>query len=557
MSKKSVTVLTAIIAVLSIFTGALRAGDISQGMLANEIDAYFSEKIPADGPGAAVLVVKDGKVVLRKGYGMANIELGVPIKPEMVFRIGSITKQFTAAGILMLVEEGKISLDDEITKFIPDYPTGGNKITIHNLLNHTSGIKTYEVTKSYDSTIRKDFKPGEFMDVFKNEPMDFKPGEQFSYSNSGYFLLGIIIEKVSGKTYEEFIKKRIFEPFGMKNSYYGNHSRIIPNRAAGYQATKNEFMNADYLSMTQMYAAGALLSTVDDLWTWTRALHSGEVVSMKSLKLMTTHTKYADDKTRNYGYGLWLNPLFGEKMVDHNGGIYGFLTYALYLPEKNIFVTVLTNALVVVDAPFLARWTAALMCGKDVREKKAVILDTKILDQIVGVYENSEGVSSTITREGTRLYSRRPGSRRLEFFAASETEFFYKDSFVHFTIVKDNNGKVIRMVMHRQGKNEEAVKTGRKPIERKTIKLDVKVFNDYVGLYVSESEGVEIDIRQKDGKFYIQLKGQPEFEIFPESKTKFFLKVFNAWLEFEKDAGGKVTGLTLNHGGRSLKLERK
>ena len=556
MTGKHFSVLVIGVATLLMSLGTLRAGEMAPDKFTKGIDAYFSEKISAAGPGAAVLVVKEGKVILRKGYGMANLELGVPMKPDMVFRIGSITKQFTAAGILMLIEEGRISLDDEITKFIPDYPTRGNKITIHHLLNHTSGIKSYDDLETFHSNIKTDFQPYDFMEIFKNEPMDFKPGEQFKYSNSGYFLLGIVIEKVSGKTYEEFIKKRIFEPLGMKNSYYDSHSRIIPNRAAGYQPTKNGFINADYFSMTWGYAGGALLSTIDDLWIWTRALYSGKVVSQKYFQLMTTPTKYAGGKIQNYGYGFWLNPLFGEKAVYHNGGIFGFLTYVLYLPQKDIFVTVLTNALIVVDAPFMGQWTGALLCGKDVKEKKAITLDTKILDEIVGVYEISKGLCRTITREGTKLYSQKTNSRKLEVFASSETEVFYKDSFSHFSIVRDKNGKVIKMVMHGQGLDEEAIKTNRKPKKRKTIEFDIKVFNDYIGIYESE-EGIEITIKLKNGKFYAQLKGQPEFEIFPESKNKFFFKVAEAHLEFLKDAKGKVTGLALHQGGRCLKMKRK
>jgi len=556
MIKKKFTLLVAIITTVLLSFGTLRSGDISPEKLAEEIDGYFSKKIAADGPGAAVLAVKEGKVILRKAYGMANLELGVPMKPEMVFRIGSITKQFTAASILMLVEEGRISLNDEITKFIPDYPTRGNKITIHHLLNHTSGIKSYDELQKVHANLKKDFKPYEFIDTFKNERLDFKPGEQFKYSNSGYFLLGIVIEKVSGKTYEEFIIKRVFEPLGMRNSYYDSHSCIIPNRAAGYQPAKNGFINADYFSITWGYAGGALLSTADDLWIWIRALYSGKVVSPNHLQLMTTPTKYAGGKIQNYGYGFWLKPLFNEKKVDHNGGIFGFLTYVLYLPQKDIFVTVLTNALIVIDAPFMGQWTAALLCGKDVKRKKAVTLDTKILDEIVGVYEISKGLDRTITREGNKLFSQKTNKRKLEVFASSETEFFYKDSFSHFSIERDKNGKVFKMVRHSQGPDEQALKTNRKPKIRKTIKLDIKVFDAYIGIYESD-DGLQITISMKNGKFYAQLKGQPQFEIFPESKNKFFFKVAEAHLEFLKDAQGKVTGLTLHQGGRFLKMNRK
>jgi len=240
--RKNFSVLTVIFLALLTTVGMLRAEDISHNKFFKEIDAYFSEKISADGPGAVVLAVKEGNVILRKGYGMANLELSVPMKPEMVLRIGSITKQFTAVCIMMLVDEGKVSLDDEITQYIADYPTHGNKITIHNLLNHTSGIKSWDDLENFYLNIRKDYQPDDFMDLFKNEPIDFKPGEQFKYSNSGYFLLGVIIEKVSGTTYEEFVNDRIFKPLGMKNSYYGSHSRIIPNRASGYQSKTPGFV---------------------------------------------------------------------------------------------------------------------------------------------------------------------------------------------------------------------------------------------------------------------------------------------------------------------------
>jgi hypothetical protein len=308
--------------------------------------------------------------------------------------------------------------------------------------------------------------------------------------------------------------------------------------------------------MTQAYSAGALLSTVDDLWIWIKGLNEGKVVSLKSYKLMTTPTKYTGSKTKNYGYGFWLNPLFGEKTISHNGGIFGFLTYVIYLPERNIFVAVLTNALVVVDAPFMGQWTAALLSGKDVKRKEAITLGTQILDNLTGIYEISKGVDLNITKEGTKLYSQKTGGRKLEVFASSETEFFYEDSFTSFTVVKDKSGKVTKLVMKNQGTEKEAIKTDRKLKERRIIELDTKIFEEYVGQYTSE-EGIEITIAEKDGKFYAQLKGQPQFEIFPETETKFFFKVAEAQLEFKRDESGKVAGLTIYQGGKSLKMRRK
>ena len=467
MRKNNCVYLTIIFLFLSIsfmFTGRLQAEQVSDKVLAKKINAFLEKTYPANEPGAAVLAVKDGKVILRKGYGMANLELGVPIKPEMVFRIGSITKQFTAVAIMKLAEEGKLSVTDDIKKYLPDYPTHGHTITIHHLLNHTSGIKSYTSVQEILSLMRKDMKPGELIDLFKNQPMDFAPGEQFLYNNSGYFLLGAIIEKVSGKSYEAYIDENIFKPLGMSSSYYGSNTRIIPLRASGYEKGEKGIRNADYLSMTLPYAAGSLLSTVDDLHRWYQALEAGKVLSQKSLEQMYTPTKLNNGKTQNYGYGWSLGTFSGEKTIEHGGGINGFITDAVRVPEKKVFVTVLTNCTWRQPAAsYVTKWIAALLCGKEIKEKKAVTLDTKILEAIVGVYKIREGDLRTITLEGNQLYTQRSGGPKLQAFAESETEFFYKNDFSHFTIVKDKDGKVIKMIMHDEGIDEEAVKISDKP----------------------------------------------------------------------------------------------
>jgi CubicO group peptidase (beta-lactamase class C family) len=306
MRKSNHVYLTTIFLFVSIsftFSVWLQAEKVFTSGLA-KINAFLEKIYPANEPGAAVLAVKNGKIILRKGYGMANLELGIPIKPEMVFRIGSITKQFTAVAIMKLVEEGKLSVTDDIKKYLPDYPTHGHKITIHHLLNHTSGIKSYTSMPDWPPLMRKDMTLKELIDFFKNQPMDFAPGERFLYSNSGYILLGAIIEKVSGKSYEAYMDENIFKPLNMSGSYYGSPSRIIPLRAFGYEKDKSQITNASYLSMTQPYAAGSLLSTVDDLHRWYQALEAGKVLSQKSLEQMYTPTKLNNGKTQNYGYNF-------------------------------------------------------------------------------------------------------------------------------------------------------------------------------------------------------------------------------------------------------------
>src|SRR6056297_876104 len=285
-----------------------------------QFEEIIKEKYKADEPGAAVLVAKNDDVIYRKAFGMADLELDVKMKSEMVFEIGSVTKQFTAISILMLMEEDKLSLEDDITKYIEDYPTHGHTITIHHLLTHTSGIKSYTSMKEWQEKWRKDYEPKEFIDFFKYEPMNFAPGEEFSYNNSAYFLLGYIIEKVSGKTYPEFIEQNIFKPLEMNNSYYGSQKKIIENRAPGYQK-KDEFVNAEYLSLTQPYSAGSIMSTVNDLYKWHKALHDYKLVEKETLEKAFSNYTLNNGEKINYGYGWFINEINGSSTIEHGGGI--------------------------------------------------------------------------------------------------------------------------------------------------------------------------------------------------------------------------------------------
>ena len=366
----------------------LSAAQMSRAGMTREIDTYLKKHFKSGEPGVAVLAVLNNKVVLRKGYGMANLEHGIQMSKKHVFRIGSITKQFTAAAIMMLVEDGKLKVTDPITKYLKDYPTHGYNITVEHLLNHTSGIKSYtSMPQTWEEKTRTDMTVEELIDYFKKEPMDFPPGERMLYNNSGYILLGAIIEKVSGKSYQEFINEKIFKPLGMKNSFYGDHLAIISNRAAGYQKTKKGFSHCDFLSMKLPYAAGSLLSTVDDLHTWIEALTSDRIISRESFKKMTTKTKLNNGKIQNYGYGLGISKFYGSRVIGHGGGIHGFSTYAMQIPDKNIFIAVLSNCPGKQPSPqYTAQWIAAMLVGKPLLKKKPVKVADAILKSYVGFY---------------------------------------------------------------------------------------------------------------------------------------------------------------------------
>jgi D-alanyl-D-alanine carboxypeptidase len=402
-------------------------------------DNLVQEAYKPNEPGAAVIIVRDGEVIYRKGQGLANLELGIPIEPDMVFRIGSLTKQFTAVAILMLAEQGKLALNDSITKFLPDYPTHDYLITVEHLLTHTSGIKSYTSMPEWLPLWRKDFTVQELIDFFKNQPIDFAPGKRFEYSNSGYILLGAIIEKASGQTYEQFIQHRIFEHLGMKHSCYDSPLRVIPRRAAGYDKGPDGYTNATYLSMTQPYSAGSLASSVDDLALWDAALYTGQLLKQDTLQLAFAAHRLADGSETEYGYGWATSKLAGHLAAGHGGGIHGFGSYAIRLPEAHIFVAALSNNTGTHPGQ-LALKIAAWAIGQPFQEPTPVELNIQVLARYEGVYESKVLGEAHVTREGNQLLFQPGQAPPMELVPFSSNEFFFKSrSLAHLTFVADAN----------------------------------------------------------------------------------------------------------------------
>lgn len=436
-------------------------GPATNADLSTAINQELEKTFKPNEPGAAVIAVKNGQVVFRKGYGMANLELGVAIEPDMIFRIGSITKQFTAVSILMLMEQGKLSLSDEITKFLPDYPTQGHKITVEHLLTHTSGIKSYTGMAEWRPLWRKDLKLTELIDIFKNQPMEFAPGAKWNYNNSAYVLLGAIIEKVSGQSYADFVEKNIFAPLGMTQSFYDNTQRIIPRRAAGYSRNAGKFVNAEYLSMSHPHAAGSLMSTVDDLAKWDAALYTEKLVKQESLKKAWTAFVLNDGKPTTYGYGWGVNTLQGMQMITHSGGINGFTCDAVRLPETRVYVAILTNREGGVGN--LAKKIAVLASGKEWIEPAAapaapiVKIDPAMLDRLAGDYELMPNFILTITKEGDKLMGQATGQSKLELQPESATKFNVPQvgAVIEFVI---ENDKATSLTLHQGGQKLPAKK---------------------------------------------------------------------------------------------------
>lgn len=506
--------------------------------LAGKLDALFKPQYKADDPGATVIVVKDGKTVFRKAYGAANVDAKTPLTPGTVLRLGSITKQFTAVAILMLADQGKLALNDPITRFFPDYPTGGKVITIEHLLTHTSGIASYTSKPDYVATMAKDLTVAQMIDGFKNDPLEFEPGTEFSYNNSGYFLLGAIIEQVSGQTYANFLEQRIFTPLGMKDTAYEGAERTGAPRAAGYSAQEKGYGLAQPLSMSQPYAAGALVSTVDDLAKWDAAISSGKLLKAASWKLAFTPYKLSPEKSTDYGYGWAVGKLQGTPIVHHGGGINGFRTYALRLPESKVFVAVLANSdSGNVHPEVLAKKAAALAMGKPFAQLKEIALDAKALDAFAGLYETDGPEKRSITnRDGTLMMAR--GERPpVALKAYSKNGFFVPGTLARFEFERDAQGRVSHLTVDNEGNRVRSARVGDAPPERAAVKIDNARFDAWAGTYQLAPQ-FTIAVSREGDRYFAQATGQAKIEIFPASDDVYFSRDVNAEIRFDKAADG-------------------
>ncbi|CAN7653970.1 serine hydrolase [Massilia sp. LjRoot122] len=521
--------------------------------MAGRIDASIAPYFKADVPGATVIVVKDGKPVLRKAYGLADTAKGVKMTPEMALRLGSITKQFTASAILMLAEEGKLSVDDDITKHLPDYPTRGKKISIEHLLTHTSGIASYTGKPGYMAGMAQDMSVAQMIDSFKNDPLDFEPGSQYRYNNSGYFLLGAIIEKISGQSYANFLEQRIFKPLGMRDTYYEGFGNSKAPVAAGHSRGAQGFGAAKPLSMTQPYAAGSLVSTVDDLARWDAAIGAGRLLKPSSWKQAFTSYRLSDGKATGYGYGWDVDKVQGETSMGHGGGINGFSTYALRFPEQKVYVAVLTNSDSGPANPgVVARKAAGIAIGKPYREFKEVALDGAALDAVAGTYEVEKGVQRVFRRSGDGLVMQRSGRPPVALKAASANEFFVPGALDWFAFQRDAGGKVSAMTLHQDGNALVHPRTGDAPAGRQAVKIANASFDSRVGRYELRP-GFVMELTRDGDRYFAQATGQGKLEIFPMSETVFFSNDVDAEISFEPAAG---QGFVLKQGGRTIPARR-
>jgi CubicO group peptidase (beta-lactamase class C family) len=325
--------------IVLMFLSTLAAAQSFEAKIDSLVATVVKDK---NGPGAVFMVAKGGKPIYQKAYGKSNLELATDMTLENVFQLGSMTKQFTAIAILMLQERGQLDLNSSIATYIPDYPAG-EKITLHHLLTHTTGIKDFTKMKSIQTIAQKELSPKQVIDFFKNEPVDFAPGEKFEYNNSGYVILGHIIELVSGKTYEKFIQENIFEKVGMTHSRYADDFNLVDQRAYGYHQKAGSYVNKTRISFTIPFSSGALMSTLDDMLKWQNALNKNSLLHANTLKKAFTKYKLNSGEPFTYGYGWHLKEINGTPIREHGGSVFGFKTMGVYIPSKDIYVIGLSN----------------------------------------------------------------------------------------------------------------------------------------------------------------------------------------------------------------------
>ena len=423
---------------------------------AAKIDEYMNAVVKAESFSGSILVARRGAPIVSKSYGMADLEGRVPNTGKTRFRIGSLTKGFTAAAVMLLQERGKLSVQDSVCKHVEPCPAAWQPVKIHHLLSHTAGIPNFTSFPDYMQTMGQPSPPAATITRFRDRPLEFQPGENHKYSNSGYVLLGHIIERVSGQPYGAFMRENIFKPLKMENTGYDDASAPAGPRAKGYETGPGGApVPAALIDMSIPHAAGALYSTVEDLYLWDQALSSEKVLKKASLDAMFTPVR--DD----YAYGWGVARQGGRMRQGHGGGINGFTSYIARYPEDGVTVVVLANLGGAASSSRVARDLAAIVYGEKYELPVARVIvkvDPKIYDAYVGEYELGPGTALAITREGDSLMAQPTGQRKIELFPSSETVFSPRVIRAEITFVRDAAGQVTHLVFSQGGRQQTAKK---------------------------------------------------------------------------------------------------
>eukprot|EP01093_Parvamoeba_rugata_P000548 TRINITY_DN1061_c0_g1_i1.p1 TRINITY_DN1061_c0_g1~~TRINITY_DN1061_c0_g1_i1.p1 ORF type:complete len:587 (-),score=128.52 TRINITY_DN1061_c0_g1_i1:3118-4878(-) len=561
-----------------LFMGTMAFGQTK----AEQIDELLKEYLAYNKFNGSALVAKDGKVIFKKGYGMANMEWDIPNSPNTKHRLGSVTKQFTAMLILQLAAEGKIDLQAPISNYLPEYPKeNGDKITTHHLLTHTSGIPNYTSFPDFFKDVSRDpYTPEEFTKKFQDMELEFTPGEKFNYSNSGYFLLGVLIEKLSGKTYEEMLDEKIFFPLGMKESGFDHHSDILKNRATGYENNGNGFTNSPFLDMSIPYAAGSLYATVEDLYLWDQALYTNKLLSQKYMD-MYFKPHIPAFGSFHYAYG-WMvgNEALGNTtdsiaVITHGGGINGFNTQiSRQLSDKSLIVLLNNTG----GAP-LGKITQSIL--GIINDKSYDLPKTPLASKLLEVIA-SKGIDA-----GVAYFNKNKDNKDFDVNENEMNQTGYqllrsdktKEAIQVFKLNVDAYPKSANVydsyaeALMKSGDNKGAIENYTKAVEMnpgnenaidmltklgvdtsnltKVFEVPEALLESYIGVY-ELMPTFKITITKEGKQLKAQATGQPMLDILAKSNDTFFLKEVAAQIQFIKDENGAIESLTLFQNGQEM-----
>ena len=533
--------------------------------LHHKLDTLFSEYIRPHEPGYAVLVRKAGKTILRDGYGLSQVELAVPITPETVFRTVDLTKQFTATAILMLEDQGALSLDDPITRFLSDYPVMNDTIRIRHLLAHSSGIANFTSSETWLEKRREDLSSLQLIDMVKNEPVKFSPGSASSFNNTGYIILGIIIERASGMPFEQFVEDHICAPLDLKDTRFEHYEEIVPNRANGYIVAADEVRNAEYIGMRALLPGFGLLSTIDDIASWYDAQMKGTLLSEENHRRYLTPFELDDGSpTRFTGEGM-TDSVRNRPSILVRGYISGFSFSIIRIIDEDILVVVLSNLFWrEPDVTTLALRAAGIVLEDPYPEWTESPQPIEIIDRYVGVYRIDDKTVRYVTRQGNRLFTQRSGYRKLEPKSAGNGIFFYPNSLSYCEFVLNDSDVVTHMFLHMADRIERAERTDEPlPVTPEPIELTLHAFEPFIGEYELESghrfriftdtnrelwekrrmglfDGVQFSVFKNTRRFMLQSDGYAPAEIYPTAPTEFRVVRGETTLSFKLDENDVV-----------------
>ena len=544
---------------------------------ASQISSLLDQYLGFGQLNGVVLVAENGKTIVRQGFGKANMEWDVPNRPDTIFRIGSVTKQFTAALILQLVEEGKVKLDEPMTTYLSDYREDtGAKVTVHDLLCHTSGIPSYTNPDFFEKHSRDSYELDEFIERFASGDLEFEPGSQFAYNNSGYHLLGAIIESVTGQSYADTLHDRILKPLGMTNSGFDVSSTILKRRAQGYSKTADGFENAAYLNMEIPYSAGSMYSTVDDLLKWHHALRNDKVFSAETKKLMQTPNK------NNYGYGVSIKQreikTSGETttIVSHGGGINGFNCLLSRAVDEDHVVVILDNAEMGQFHGAITEAIFNILFDQPYKQPRKSLYDELVglkpngAEEIVAKYRSLRNDhpdtydfdnEEALNRLGHELLRDDKAKDAIEIFKLNLESFSDKYSAYDSLgeayrkneqqdLAKKNFKKSIEL-----NPEGQVAKLALQQLEGKAPEIDPMVLKKYVGKY-EISPGFVVTISLEEGVLMGQPTGQNKVALESVSETEFLVPSVRANVQFVMNDEGEVTELVLKQAGNDATAKK-